>query len=196
MKIFLDVGAHKGQTLKIALEEKYGFDKIYCFEPVSECCDVLRTYRDERVTICEYGFWNKNCVMPIYSPGDFGASIFKDKPNRHATIARDAKFVRASDWFNNNLDDDNKVYLKLNCEGSECDILDDLITSGEYRKIDVALIDFDVRKIPSQKHRMNEIKPRLNKLNIPKILYVDELNLGKTTHDYFTHYWLDIAMQI
>ena len=56
MKIFLDVGAHKGQTLKIALEEKYGFDKIYCFEPVSECCDVLRTYRDERVTICEYGF--------------------------------------------------------------------------------------------------------------------------------------------
>ena len=35
LKIFLDVGAYRGETLAIALEDKYGFDKFYCFEPVS-----------------------------------------------------------------------------------------------------------------------------------------------------------------
>jgi len=35
MKIFLDVGAHIGQTLEIALEDKYNFEKIF-FGPIKE----------------------------------------------------------------------------------------------------------------------------------------------------------------
>jgi FkbM family methyltransferase len=190
MKIFLDVGAHIGQTLKIALEDKYGFDKIYCFEPVSECCDVLRTFKDDRIVICEYGLWDENCAKRIYSPKSKGASVFKEKC-ADGVESREIKLISTGEWFSQNLKADDRVYLKLNCEGSECAILDDLINTGEIGKIDVLTVDFDVRKIPSQKHLMNEMKAKLSKLGIPKIFYIDEYHLGRGTHSYFTHYWLD-----
>ncbi len=190
MKIFLDVGAHFGETLNIALEAKYGFDKLYCFEPVRECCDEIKKIRDKRVEVCEYGLWNENSIRKIHNPGSKGASLFRDK-FRYEVASTDIRLVRASEWFSQNLDTKDDIYLKINCEGSECVILDDLINSGEYKKIKVLMVDFDVRKIPSQQHLMSEMKAKLNKLNIPKMFYIDEYNLGRGTHSYFTHFWLD-----
>lgn len=190
MKIFLDIGAHTGETLAIALEEKYHFDKIYCFEPISECCDILRKYEDKRVVVCEYGLWNENCTKQIYAPKSMGASLFKDKFN-HSVESRDIKLVSANDWFTQNLKTTDQVYLKINCEGAECAILDNLITSGEYKKIDVLMVDFDVRKIPSQKHLMSAMKTKLKELGIPKVFYIDEYHLGKGSHRFFTDFWLN-----
>ena len=42
MKIFIDIGAHIGQTLHEVSKEKYAFDKIVCFEPSSLCWDELK----------------------------------------------------------------------------------------------------------------------------------------------------------
>lgn len=190
-RIFLDVGAHVGETLAIALEAKYGFDKLYCFEPVTECCDVIRMLNNKRVEVCEYGLWNENCIKKIYNPKSRGASLFKDKKFRGEVGSRDIKLVKASEWFSQNLKMEDAIYLKLNCEGAECVILDDLISSGEYKKIKVLMVDFDVRKISSQRHLMGEMKAKLNNLTIPKMFYIDEYNLGKGTHSYFTHFWLD-----
>lgn len=194
-RIFLDVGAHTGETLAIALEPKYGFDKLYCFEPVKECADVIRNLHNERVEVCEYGLWNENSTGKIYNAKSKGASLFRDK-FRNEVPVRDIKLVKASEWFNQHLTSEDTVYVKINCEGSECVILDDLIHSGEYKKIAVLMVDFDVRKIPSQKHLMSEMKVKLNKLNIPKIFYIDEYNLGRGTHNYFTHFWLDNSLEI
>jgi hypothetical protein len=44
--------------------------------------------------------------------------------------------------------------MKLNCGGSECDILENLLDSGEYSKITQVMIDFDAREIPSQRDRV------------------------------------------
>ena len=189
-KIFLDVGAHIGETLTIALEDLYGFDKLYCFEPVTECCDVIRTLKDTRVEVCEYGLWNENCTRKIYKPKSAGGSLFEDKFGVKVP-SRDIKLVKASEWFNQNLKEEDTTYLKLNCEGAECAILDDLLETGEYKKINVLMVDFDVRKIPSQKHLMNEMKAKLHTADIPKIFYVDEYNLGRGTHSCFTHFWLN-----
>lgn len=194
MKIFLDVGAHIGQTLKIALENKYHFDKIYCFEPVPECCNQLKRFGDKRITVCEFGLWDKNKTGTLYSPQTRGASLFKDK-FRGQVKSRKVRLVKASEWFKQNLKDDDQIYLKLNCEGAEIPILNDLITFQECKKIKVLMVDFDIRKIPSQKHLMAGMKAKLNKLGIPKIFYIDEYHLGKGTHSYFTHLWLDESTQ-
>lgn len=136
MKIFLDVGAHNGETLEVVLEPKYGFDKIYCFEPALQCCNTIRAkYPDKRVYVCEYGLWNKDCTMSLYNHGEMGASVFKDKPRRHDKGSKDTRFVSASNWFSENLNFGNQIYLKLNCEGAECVILDDLVESGQYKKL-------------------------------------------------------------
>lgn len=191
MKIFLDVGAYKGETLGVAMEEKYAFDKLYCFEPVPEKCVLLRKVADDRVEVFEYGLWNKTRVRKLYNPSRRGASLFKDKNPNLKDDSLDIKLVRASEWFNKNLNANDDVYLKLNCEGAEWTILDNLIKSGEYKKIKVLMVDFDIRKIPSQKHLMNEMKERLRKLDIPKMYFVDEYNLGRGSGLTFTYFWLD-----
>jgi FkbM family methyltransferase len=194
MKIFLDVGAHIGETLEVAIEEKYSFDKIYCFEPVAENCKIISAkFNDPRIEVCEYGLWDKDCTMPLYNPGDMGASVFIDKPRRHDNGSKEAKFVNASNWFSQDLNFSDQVITKINCEGSECVILDDLIASGQYKKINVLMIDFDVRKIPSQKHLADEMKDKLSSLDIPKIFYAEDFNFGKRAHKVFTSNWLDLA---
>jgi FkbM family methyltransferase len=171
MKIFLDVGSNRGQTLDEILEPrygfdriflKYGFDRIYCFEPVPELQQVIaKEYQDPRIVINEVGLWNQTCQRPIFSPGSQGGSIFADKVNvdpQHSVICR---LVRASDWFRDHLTETDEVYLKLNCEGCEVDIIEDLLDSNEYRKITSLGVAFDVWKIPSQCGREIEIKRRL-----------------------------------
>lgn len=194
MKIFLDVGAHTGETIKVALESKYRFDRLYAFEPILKNCKVIRTFKDERIILCKYGLWNENCIMRIYNPGSMGASVYNNKWGRVTTSSQFAKFVRASDWFYKNLEIDDEIYLKLNCEGAEIAILDDLIVSGQYEKINVAMIDFDICKFPSKKHLAEEMKTRLTQLGIPKIFYADEFQVNGT-HSDFTHSWLDKSMQ-
>lgn len=189
MKIFLDVGAHIGETLEVAIDAKYAFDKIVCFEPVPENIEKLSSFQDERIVVCDYGLWNETCLKDIFDPKSMGASLFRDK-FRHGVGSSPIKLVRASAWFEKNLRIEDEVYFKLNCEGSEVAILDDLINSGEYRKIDTLMVDFDVRKIPSQKHLMNEMKEKLKKLSIPKIFYADEIYSGEN-HNDFTRGWLD-----
>jgi FkbM family methyltransferase len=171
MKVFLDVGSNKGQTVNEILEPrfgfdriflKYGFDRIYCFEPVPELQQVIaKEYHDPRIVINEVGLWKETCEKPIFSPGSQSGSIFADKVNvdpQHSVICR---FVRASDWFRDHLTETDEVYLKLNCEGCEVDIIEDLLDSNEYRKITSLGVAFDVKKIPSQRGREIEIKRRL-----------------------------------
>lgn len=192
MKIFLDVGAHKGETAQIALEDAYGFDKIYCFEPVAESCKKIRSLRSKKIEVNEFGLWNKTQEIELYSPPgkDFhSASVYKERFQN--SVKQKVKMVRSSEWFSQNINKHDEVFLKLNCEGSEYVILADLIASNEIKKIDVLMVDFDVRKIPSQKHLMEEMKNKLNKLNISKIFYIDEFNLKHGTHSHFTRYWLN-----
>jgi FkbM family methyltransferase len=171
MKVFIDVGSNRGQTLSAIFEPAHGFDRtfcryefdrIYCFEPVAELHhELAEKFRDPRITFYAFGLWKETCERPLFSPGTQSGSIFADKVNvdpRHSTVC---KFVQASDWFREHLTDADEVYVKLNCEGCEADIIEDLLDSNEYRKIVSLGVAFDVRKIPSQRHREEEIKRRL-----------------------------------
>ena len=160
MKVFLDVGAHEGSSLNAVRDPKYGFDRIYCFEPASGCWPALESVADSRVTVCRFGLWNATREHPLYDPGSRGASVFADKFKERPTDEL-ARFVRATDWFRENLAEGDEIYLKLNCEGAECDIAEDLLDSGELARVRSVMIDPDVRKIPSQEHRERELGERL-----------------------------------
>jgi FkbM family methyltransferase len=180
-KIFLDVGANTGQTLAAALDPVFAFDRIVCFEPASICWSYLSELADERTFIARFGLWNQNCERPLIEPGRKGASIWKKEKS-----ARDdretCEFRRASEWFRQFIDEGDEVFLKLNCEGAECDILDDLLDSDEFRKVSYAMIDFDVRKIDSQKHREREVRERLKRAGIgfPRVAFARDVMIGET----------------
>lgn len=191
MKIFLDVGAHLGETVKAVADPAYAFDRIDCFEPVPECCEAIERIGDPRLRVHRFGLWDRTCEHAIYDPGHLGASVFADA--RRATVSATASFRHASDWFRENLSEADEVYLKINCEGAECDILDDLLASSEIRKVKAALVHFDVRKIPSQRHREAETRQRLHDGNVTNISTADEVIRKSPTYFAGVQRWLDGA---
>lgn len=169
MRVFLDVGAHVGETVPAVLDPRWGFDRIVCFEPVEACARAIERTTDPRVEVHQIGLWDRNEERPIFNAGDVGATIFEDKQWNHAPSgeAETIRLVRASDWFRDNLNPDDVVYAKINVEGCECDIIDDLIDAGLMGTIAALMVDFDVRKIPSQAAREAQVRARMDDLGIP-----------------------------
>lgn len=157
--VFLDIGAHSGQTLRQALA--HGFDHIYAFEPMPREFDLLQaTYGDDpRVTLLNYGLSNVSGCQFMYGTNDsYEASVY-----RTSWVAADAdeticRFVDASEWFDNHLTDDAPVYCKINCEGSEVDILSSLLASGQIWKVAAMLVAFDIALVESEAHREHEVR--------------------------------------
>ena len=142
MKIFIDVGSHFGETLNEVRKDKYGFDKIYSIEPSKKCIKNLQAIKDHRLNFFNFGLSNSNKEVRLYNSGLAKASIYTNKKNNNYEII---KLVKASEWFKKHIRHNNIVVVKLNCEGSECDIVEDIILSNEIYKIYNILITFDVR---------------------------------------------------
>ncbi len=191
MTVFLDVGAHEGSSLHAVRDPKYGFDRIYCFEPAPACWPALEAVRDERVTVCRFGLWDRTCEHALYDPGSRGASIFEDK-FRSTPGTEPARFVRATDWFRDQLAADDEIYLKLNCEGAECDIVEDLLDSGELDRVRSVMIDPDVRKIPSLAHREQHLRDRLTASGLTNYVMEEDVMVGDT-HRARIQNWLRVA---
>lgn len=163
-KIFLDIGAYKGDTTEIVV--KYNFDKIHCFEPVKNNNDKIeKKFNNDKIIIHRYGLLDETCEKLIFNPGHIGSSIFKEKKNINNTTEK-CKFIKASTWFKENITDDDYVIAKLNVEGSEIAILNDLIDSGEYKKIKHILISFDIDKIPGRENEKEEMLLKFHKNNL------------------------------
>lgn len=201
MKIFLDIGSNRGQTIDAILEPRHGFERLFCkydfqkiygFEPVPALHDVVsKKFSDPRITVLPIGLWKETCDKPIYSPGSQSGSIFMDKINVDPALSTTCKFVRASDWFRDHVAGMDEVYLKLNCEGSEVDIIEDLLDSNEYRKITSIGVSFDVRKIPSQRHREQEIRTRLEDCGYLNCIDLESLYEGSRREAI--RKWLSVA---
>jgi FkbM family methyltransferase len=191
MKIFLDVGAHEGETVNAVRDPKYAFDRIYCFEPARACWPALERVRDERVDICRFGLWNETVTHELYDVGSIGASMFADK-FADARPRETVQLVRATDWFREHLAADDEIYLKLNCEGAEVDIVEDLVGSGQFSRVRSAMIDPDVRKIPSLAHRERELRVRLADAGLSNYFMEEEVMVGPT-HRARIQNWLRLA---
>jgi FkbM family methyltransferase len=190
MKIFLDVGANTGQSLIAAIDSPLKFDKIISFEPAPQCWPYLKTLANNRVKIEKFGLWNKTCQQAIFQPGTKGAGMWK-KDKGLIDQTQVCNFVRATDYFTA-LPWNADIWMKLNCEGAECDILDDLLDSGEFGKVKFLMVDFDVRKIAAMKHREAETMERLRPFGFPRISTSKEVMRG-TTHQDRINNWLRLT---
>lgn len=200
MRIFIDVGGHFGETIQAALDPSYDIDLIYSFEPVKECANIIRKINDKRITVINAGLLNTNTIKTIFKPGSEGASIFSDHEGLKSSYMRDeafaeteeCEFIKASDFFKNNINSNDYVIMKLNCEGSECDILLDLIDNGEILKITNLLIDFDARKIPSEENKIDLVIEQLKKINF-KYHLPEDVQYGAGSHFGGIRQWLNLT---
>lgn len=169
-RVFLDVGAHHGQTIELLLYPRFKVDRIVGFDPSPLCHDILdrKFGSNSKVSIVKAGLWSETCEMDLHNEGSQGGSVHADYQTTCNPESRTTRcgFIKASDWFRDNVSMDDEVFLKINAEGSECEIILDLLDSGEYSKIKAVFIDFDVRKSPSQKHKEIELRERMKTMGI------------------------------
>jgi FkbM family methyltransferase len=190
-KIFIDVGAHVGQTASVVADQKYGFSSIYCFEPVSECVERIQEIPDSRIVCVPFGMSNRNGTATIFSPGTVGATIFAGKSDVRNELTEEIGLIHASEWVNENIGENDIAFMKLNCEGAECDVLDDLIETQKISRLYSVMVDFDVRKIPAMRFREKEIRKRIRNLGLHNVCYSDDVMFGPSHRARLEH-WLGL----
>lgn len=161
MRIFLDIGAHTGQSLREA--KRWDFDRIVSFEPCSQCWPALdaEAATDPRISIERFGLFDRHEQRTLYACGK-GASLWWRAMKRGGdTPTEQVQLKRASDWFAEHLSPSDTVIAKLNCEGSEVAILNDLLDSGEFSKITRALVRLDGLKIAELSDSTQQLLKRL-----------------------------------
>lgn len=169
MKIFLDVGGHNGETLNVALDPKWGFETVHSFEPSTYLFSKLSKIRDRRLIVHKFGLGKHSEFRRLFGAGTVGGSIYKEKrfaDKNSLSFVETVEIQEATTWLINNTKFNDLIFLKMNCEGAEADILENLIKTGFISKIKAIYVDFDVRKIPGQEHRQYLLEEQMTLLNI------------------------------
>ncbi len=192
MKILLDVGGNTGQTVRAVLDH-FNFDRIVTFEPAPQCWREIESIGDPRVELCRFGLWRETCERELHDPGSEAASIFADFESQdRSTKVTTINLVKASDWLAANVSDDDVVFMKLNCEGAECDIIEDLLESGQFGKIYNVMVTFDVRKSQSQRSRELPLRRRLLREGHRNVVYAEDVLRGETHAERIAN-WLNMV---
>jgi len=192
VRIFLDIGAHIGETLEEVLKEKYAFDRIICFEPSKTCLESLEKYseRDSRVEVLQIGLSNATCVQKLYNSGELNGSIFSDGESLEKN-SESINLVDASAWYSENISEDDFVVIKTNCEGSEVKIVDSFLKGNTFEHFYSLLITFDIRDYPSLAYQEIEIRKRLKATSFVNFCFSDDVMIGPT-HEKRIENWLTL----
>jgi len=190
LRIFLDIGAHLGETLKEVSKEKYAFDRIICFEPSKSCIETLEIFaaNDPRVEVLQIGLSNITGIEKLYNSGELNGSIFAED-NSEDMNSESISLVDASTWYSKNISPDDFVVIKTNCEGSEVNIVDSFLNGNTFNHFYSLLITFDIRDYPSLAHQEVEIRKRLKATNFVNFCFSDDIMIGPT-HEKRIENWL------
>ena len=137
INIFIDIGAHHGDTISEFLEF-FSINTIYAFEPSKENFDKLKVKKDEieknksvRIKIFPYGLGKKNDILPLNEIAD-GVSNTFNALNINSRYFKRKKFITTLFGIKKFIK--NKVPTKIIC-------LKDFIEQEKIDKIDFIKID-------------------------------------------------------
>jgi len=159
-KILIDVGGYHGTSSLAGLDPRFGFDRIFCFEPSSEKQETISRIADSRLVIVRAGLSNRNGHAVLFNAGNLGASIYESAPtagDEGLGVKKNVALINASDFLDLFTQLDDEVYIKLNCEGCEIDILQSLLNAISFPNIKNVLIDLDALKNPSLAPRVKGV---------------------------------------
>jgi FkbM family methyltransferase len=189
-KVFIDVGGYKGHSVLAALDPLFGFSRIFCFEPATTCIGQIARIRDPRLVIVKAGLSNRTGKSLLYNPGTLAASLFADAPIYGGETGSEAvDVIAAGEFFRTFLRADDQVFMKLNCEGSELDVLESILDEQVSTIISNVLIDLDALKIPSQCDRAGGVMKRVVDAQI-SYFTPDQVQYGMVTNYGGVRNWL------
>ena len=171
-KIFLDIGAHNGQTLLLANKRYPNCDLILGFEPVvslfEQCVGKVNKLPPEQKS----KFKLYNCALDVLDEPEkditfyedlshgnvkLGSSIYSDKrmkKNQKITV----KCKDVVHFFETNFRDGDSIIFKIDIEGKEYDVFEALIKTDNMKYVNKIYAEWHSHKVPSiSKERHYEI---------------------------------------
>ena len=186
--IFIDIGGHRGQALEVALNPKYGFSQYLILEPSSTAFNFLKKFKDVNIKLCNFGLGGKQSQTYLYNSGTPGASIFINKFKN--VISKELVDIRkASDFLRPYLQN-SRVFIRINCEGSEIEIIEDLLSAQLLKSSHSFLVDFDILKI-TPTYELDNFLDKLAKLDLK--ISRHPFGVGSTREQVIK--WLDSELQ-
>ncbi len=177
--VCVDCGANVGLITDIILRQG---GVSYAFEPNPDAFYVLkRKYKKaENCTLVQAAVADKDGKGEFYknplSPFDVGASLYdyknssKESPNL-AKEPYDVKLVKLTNFLDEILKKHKQIYLlKLDVEGAEFDIIEDIIKTGVYKNITHVVCETHARFFKDGKQRLKHVEDLIAKNNIFNIM--------------------------
>ncbi len=133
---FVEAGGFHGMTVDFILEDRPGWN-VVILEPTPALFEeLLGKYKNEsKVIVRHRALWCNDKVRAFYVSGHSGASSLCEKKSNLGECKKvDVKCLRASTFLSSI---EGNIFLNLNCEGAELEIMEDLMNSGVYTKVKV-----------------------------------------------------------
>jgi len=164
LRIFIDIGSHFGESLEEALRPIYDFDLVFAIEPSTHCHTKLNKFKDDRIKFFKLAITDNNGEASLFGSGSIGASLYSDKKNNWKKC-ENVKTMKFSSFINENTKSEDEIYIKINIEGSEITLLEEIRTVN--RNIVSILLSVDIGKIPSLMKYNDEFNESINNLPFP-----------------------------
>jgi FkbM family methyltransferase len=153
--VVFDLGGYKGEWSSEIFARFQ--TNIYIFEPVKQYAKTLKNKyaRNEKIKIFSFALSNRNKDEIIHLDNDSSSLYIKNGVTQNISLLNGTEFI-----INNNFDFID--LMKINIEGGEYDLLDNLIESGTIKKIKNIQVQFH-DFVPDAENRMKLIQVKLNK---------------------------------
>lgn len=154
--IVFDIGGYEGSWSSDILK-KYNCN-VYIFEPIKEYYDIIvgRFRGNNKVRVFNFGLSNKDEEVYI-SNSTASSSIHIEGNNKEKIILKNINAFIKNESLNS-ID-----LVKINIEGSEYDLLDEVIKIGNQTKFINIQIQFHKNIVPNWDNRRNIIREELKK---------------------------------
>ena len=178
-KIFIDCGGHDGCSVRFFrknYDKNEEFD-IISLEPnpnFSKCYDDFKKHE-----FYEAAAWIKDEELSLYlgkSRYTGSSSVIKDKDdfkiNKNNPLT--VKAVSLERLLREKTSEDDLIFLKMDIEGAEYEVLESLFETGLIRRIDRLFIEWHSTKLKKRKEyttREKDLKRKLKQINLTPELW-------------------------
>jgi FkbM family methyltransferase len=153
---------------------------IYGFEACKQYANRLKSdyYGNEHVTIINKAIVDKpGPVKLYYANNNVGHSVFATKKNV-STVYEEVEGIKFSEWIKENVKDYKEAFniIKVNIEGAEWYLFNDLVDSGVHEAIDIYCGQgHDVEKITELEEKVSAYYELLKDNDIHMLRFTEYL---------------------
>ncbi len=171
MNYYIDLGSRKGVSLKWAMKKLKKIDKFIAIEPVPEFCEKLLyrygAYNKFKLYNAAIGIKDGDSIFYLDKEESFigkGSSLIEGMQNGEIIKVKE---INLSNYIKSNFKKGDYLIVKIDIEGMEYDVLEDLIKTGAIGYIDKIFCEWHERQLVKKTSNNKEelIKRRTTIIN-------------------------------